>query len=251
MAIRKPKRKDGASVRSRLSDTVIYAAGAAFCGAGFLLLHEGLAGEVHTLAHELFAAALATIFTTVALNILMRSQAREDREKEFYGHVFQVKLRMFEQLLTLVFAMDDDEVITEQEIREVENHGGAIALIAGEAMVATMAQFMHQLKLYGRLYFRDLDDEQKRMFFESVVAKPSAQGPVPSYLSPHKRLMLGRARKLKLEDSEVLFVSLDELVQSMRDDLSVVTGNVEDVLSAFVLAPYDAHRLIRTPNLVK
>ena len=181
--------------------------------------------------------------------MLMRSQAKQEREKDFHNHIFEAKLEAFKKLLQLIFEMDDDHVITEMEIKGVENQAGIVCLIAGENLVSLLAQFMNQLKIYGRIYYRNMDDEQISTFITSnndFLAQPSV---AHSYICPKKKHRHGVGRLIGEESAESIFVSLDEVVQGMRDDLAVVEGNIEQMLAAFVLVPFDAHLIMRSPNV--
>ena len=46
------------------------------------------------------------------------------------------------------------------------------------------------------------------------------------------------------------FVSLDDLVQAIRNDLSVVEGDVSNVLERFVNIQYDRFHMIKDPNTI-
>ena len=53
-----------------------------------------------------------------------------------------------------------------------------------------------------------------------------------------------------INDLMSYFVSLDDLVQGIREDLSVVEGDVSDRLESFVQFAYDQYKLIKDPNIV-
>ena len=46
------------------------------------------------------------------------------------------------------------------------------------------------------------------------------------------------------------FVTLDEMIQAMRDDLDVVEGDIAENVEHFVLTPFDARGMIKDPNVV-
>jgi hypothetical protein len=224
--------------------------GSLFCISGFLFLHEAFKHNLEGFPHEIFVAVMASVFTVVCMAMLMRAQARHERERVFHSHVFQSKLKIYEKLLSLIFEMDDDGIITEQEIKAVENHAGAAALVAGERLVCVLAQFVLQLKLYGRVYIYNLDHEQALRFCDSLNAPSHHENGFDGmYLCPPKAALRRVHHKISNLDAKDYFVSLDEVVQAMRDDLSIVTENVHEVLQSFILVPFDHHKLIRTPNL--
>jgi hypothetical protein len=68
------------------------------------------------------------------------------------------------------------------------------------------------------------------------------------YLCPSKRRLREDGQLIDEPHAEQYFVSLDDVVQAMREDLSIVCGNVRDMLAAFILVPFDHHGLLRTPN---
>jgi len=230
--------------------------GILFCVSGFLFLHEAFKHNTEGFAHEIFAAVMASVFTVSCMAMLLRAKSREERERVFHSHVFQSKLRIYERLLTLIFEMDDDGVITEEEIKTVENHAGSAALVGGEELICVVAQFMFQLKLYGRVYFRNMDDEQAEMFVKSLNSRTIGcdnvrESRLVAYLCPAKMALRSGNTPVIASDAGRFFVSLDDVVQAMREDLSIVAGNVHDVLEAFIDVPFDHHHLLRTPNLVK
>lgn len=63
-----------------------------------------------------------------------------------------------------IFMMDDDGLITPEEISDVENKIGVACLVAGERLVMILTQFILELKLFGKIYARNLNNQQKEVF---------------------------------------------------------------------------------------
>ena len=59
----------------------------------------------------------------------------------------------------------------------------------------------------------------------------------------------GRKKKA-ISNYRDYFLSLDELIQGMRSDLAVVTGNIQSEVENFVLLKYDSKGIIASPNIV-
>jgi len=55
---------------------------------------------------------------------------------------------------------------------------------------------------------------------------------------------------LTIENFEEYFVSLDNIIQLIREDLSVVEGDIEALIENFVQMPMDKFKLMKNPNIV-
>jgi hypothetical protein len=55
---------------------------------------------------------------------------------------------------------------------------------------------------------------------------------------------------LTVENFEEYFVSLDNIIQLIREDLSVVEGDIEALIENFVQMPMDKFKLMKNPNIV-
>lgn len=151
--------------------------------------------------------------------ILMQYQMQSEERKDFKTMLFDKKLELYREFLGLVFKMDDDNMISREEVQEVENKVGELALVAGNDLVNVCAIFIVQLKSYGVLYTRSMVQKQ-----------------IENY-----EMNIGSVND---------FVSLDDLVQAIRDDLSVVEGDVSNLLEKFVNIQYDRFNMIKDPNTI-
>ena len=61
---------------------------------------------------------------------------------------------------------------------------------------------------------------------------------------------LAKEKTGNINEPITYFVTLDEIVQRMREDLSVVEGAVQDRLEYFVVLSYNKYGLIRNPSIV-
>jgi len=108
------------------------------------------------------------------------------------------------------------------------------------------SQFVYQLKTYGVVYLRSMNEDQIEHFKQFVKEQQHKVNIHDSYLSRKKH-------KLALsvsEDIESYFVSLNDLIQAIRDDLDVVQGDVHKEIEHFIRLPYDHESLVTSPNLV-
>lgn len=53
-----------------------------------------------------------------------------------------------------------------------------------------------------------------------------------------------------LNDFEKMFVTIDDLIQGIREDLNVVEGNIKESISKFVSIPIDKYSMKRNPNII-
>ena len=52
------------------------------------------------------------------------------------------------------------------------------------------------------------------------------------------------------KDFEKIFVTIDDLIQGIREDLNVVEGNIKEYVSKFVSMPIDKFSMKRNPNII-
>ena len=168
---------------------------------------------------NVIVSVLGSVITIALMMILMQYQMQSEERKEFKTMLFDKKLDLYIQFLEMIFQMDDDNLISEDEVMKVENKVGELALVASEDLIRVCATFIIQLKAYGVLYTRSMTPKQVASYEKNIG---------------------------NIND----FVSLDELVQAIRTDLSVVDGDVSKVLEAFVDMKYDCYRMIKNPNIV-
>lgn len=219
----------------------------------FLLVVYFLIGEVmrasenlgSPLAFELFAAVIGSIVTVAAMTIMMKLQLQQDKDREFSSQLFDKKIEIYERLLQLVFSMDDDGTITRDEIQAIENQIGTASLVAHCDLVSIFAQFLYQLKIYGVVYFRNMSPNQLA-HFQEFVKQEKQKKQAKSKLANHFH-----QQTISVENNEAaFFLSLDDFIQGIRQDLAVVEGNVKHDIEHFVRTPFDQFKLIKDPNIV-
>lgn len=203
-----------------------------FAVSGFIFLHEYYSKEISDFSVEIMAAVIGTIFTVSAMAILMRMEAAQEKEKEFSKDIFTKKIQLYENLIIAIFEMDDNDKIEKDEVTDIENKIGIACLVAGENLVSVLSQFLIQLKLFGRLSKEIMHkDEFVEQFIDHFQENPD-------HLADTKKTLLDKKNKkrkeLVAENFEYFFISLDGLVQAVRDDLIQVEGDVKERVGYFV-----------------
>jgi len=195
---------------------------------------------------ELLAAILGSIITVAAMAVMIRLQAKLEKEADYNRLLFDRKLTLYQDLVYTIFKMDDDNIIDHDEVMDVENKIGVACLVAHTDLVSTFSQFVYQLKTYGAVYLRSMNDDQIEHFKLFVQEQQKKINIHDSYLSRKKhKLSFSIA-----EDIESYFVSLNDLIQAIRDDLDVVQGDVHKEIEHFIRLPYNHGSLVTNPNLV-
>ncbi|NOQ91174.1 MAG: hypothetical protein GQ552_00495 [Flavobacteriaceae bacterium] len=221
-------------------DTLIVLYAAVFAIFAFLFLHLFFKQGVSDFTIEILAATLGASFTVAAMTVVMKIQSRHEREGEFAKRLFDKKIDMYQNILELVFKMGDDNIIDKEEIEEVENKIGEAAMVASSKLVSVFSQFIVQLKIYGTLYPRSMTKKQIEHFVD--------------YFNKHKEYLslIYKDLEMPLEEGtfDEYFISLDNVVQSIREDLSVVEGDIQEMLEHFVEMPMDKFKLMKNPNIV-
>ncbi len=225
---------------SQQKDSLIVLYAAIFAIFAFLFLHFFFKQGVNDFTIEILAATLGASFTVTAMMVVMKIQSQHEREGEFAKRLFDKKIDMYQTILELIFKMDDDNIIDKEEIEGVENKIGEAAMVASSNLVSVFSQFVVQLKIYGTLYPRSMTKKQINHFVK--------------YFNKHNEylaLIYKDIEKPLEEDTFVeYFVSLDNVVQSIREDLSVVEGDIQEMLEHFVEMPIDKFKLMKNPNIV-
>ncbi len=175
--------------------------------------------QLPNFAVNVTTSILGSVITIALMLILLQFQMRSEQEKDFRGRLFERKLDLYREFLVLVFSLDDDNVITKDEIQEVENKVGELSLVASGELIGICSTVIMQLKSYGVLYVRSMTEKQRNHYVQNI-------GPVST------------------------FVSLDQLVQAIRHDLSVVEGDVSETIERYVGIPFDRFRMVKDPNVV-
>lgn len=194
---------------------------------------------------KLFTVILGSIITVGIMTIMLKLQADHNKEKEFLSQLFDKKLAIYREFLQLIFIADDDNVIDKEEIQKIENIAGEICLLAKKETTEVLAQFIYQLKVYGVIYFRSLT--QKQIYdFCSLIQEEKRKSIEKSILTKDRY-----NSPLVVKGNEVeYFVSLDELIQAMRNGLDVIKGDISNTVENFILLPYDARKIMSNPNIV-
>lgn len=202
--------------------------------------------EVNPFIYEFYAGILGSVITVAAMTVVVRLQSQHDKQREFASRLFEKKIELYSDLLSAIFTIDDDNIITMQETQKIETKVGAACLVASEPLVSTMSQFVYQLKVYGVLYLRSMEAEQMAHFIKFVECEKAKPNPHDSHLSLQKTML-----SLPVRGNEMAyFVSLDEVVQEIRNDLNVVEGDVRQEVEHFIRTPYNHYNMIKEPNLV-
>ena len=210
---------------------------------------------VPTFAYEILSGVTGSFITVIAMGTLMHFQGRSKRANQFSEKIFEEKLAIYRELLYRIFRADDDNRLTRKEILEIEDAIGVACLVGNERVVALLSQFAYQLKVYGVVYYRSLAQnpvpgrECPRAHFEDAVqkAKIGIKGGQSSWLQSIPRESVEDPQ----HTPECCFVSLDQIVQAIRDDLQVVEGDISGKIQQFMEIGYDPKKLIRHPNSVE
>jgi len=211
----------------------------------FALLHEMFNRNINNFTNEILAAVLGSIIIVASMAIMLRIEARQEREKEFSGTLFQHKIQIYEKLLKAIFEADDDNVITKGEVQKIENLVGMACMVANEDLVSRLSQFIYQFKVYGVMYFRSMTTTQKEHFIALIEQEVKKEEEV-SVLAFEKHALEVDVRK----NPEAYFLSLDELIQGIRNDLSVVDGDIRQSVEHFVRINYNEFGFMEIPSIV-
>jgi len=212
-----------------------------FFASAYVMFQQFFGLGISSYTVEILAAVLGSTVTVTAMVIMLRIQRRQETEKEYSSKLFEKKLIIYEKLLTSIFEMDDDNIISKEETDIVENQIGVTALVASSTLVALLSQFAYQLKAYGVIYKRSMTSDQRRHFADFVRDEISGD---------RENCFLAKEKTGNINEPITYFVTLDEIVQGMREDLSVVEGAVQDRLEYFVVLSYNKYGLIRNPSIV-
>lgn len=198
---------------------------------------------------ELMAAILGSIVTVSAMAVMMKIQVNQDKERAFHAKLYENKLTLYKQLLTTIIEADDDNILGHKEMMSIENDVALSCLIAGENLVSLCSQFVIQLKLYGVLYYRSMDEEQ-RAHFVKLAELEKTRDLKHSLLAAPKH-EIARSLKVTTENAEIVFVSLDDLIQGLRTDLEVVDGDIQHDVENFARMPFNKDKMIRFPTVIE
>ena len=218
------------------STVILSAAGILFLFISFFLLREFFITNILTdFTIEILAAVIGSIIVVISMAIMMRFQSQQDMKREFTNKVFEEKLSIYKKLLELVFTADDDNRITQKEILSIENQLGIACLVANAELVQCFSQFILQIKKYEVIYFHNMSTEDRENFAHFLQDEKKTQ------------LLLNESE----DELERYFVSLDDLVQEIRDDLAVVSGDVHKYIGAFTSFYNNQKPSPRRPSLRK
>ena len=229
----------------------------------FFLLREFFINEITPFTVEILAAVIGSLVIVTSMSMMMRLQSDHDVAKESSNRVFTVKLKIYKDLLRLIFEADDDGVLSKKEILDIENTIGIACLVANESLVRLFSQFTCQLKNYGAMYFRSMNPQQQRHFMAFIGREKIFHKIHTPFINRHKSTSNGGesdAETLKrifpsgidpdTDKLDKVFVSLDDLIQGIRTDLDVVPGDIHYLIEAFSERKYDNAKLIQTPSRI-
>ena len=245
--------------RSRLTDLAILVGFAIFMAWSFVFMGKmfDLVSRpgVPLFAYEILAAVTGSFITVLATGTLLHFQSSRAQLNQLSEAVFLRKLQIYQDLLGRIFRADDDNLLTKEEILRIEDSIGVACLVANERVVALLSQFSYQIKVYGVVYFRSLAKTPEpgkpcplEHFTNAVVdAKARAATGKETWLQclPKDPAL---AANMTVEEC---FVSLDRIVQAIREDLQVVGGDIQGRIEQFMSIGYDPHGLIREPNVIE
>ena len=195
---------------------------------------------------ELLSATFSTIITVAAMSVMLKFQSKQDKDKEYASQLFDRKLSIYIDLLYLIFEADDDNYISYDEIIKIENKIGTACLISNENLVSTFSQFMIQLKIYGVIYYRSMDKEQHDHFSKFIKKEKNRSDIHNSSLARQKFKL-----SLDVEGNEsIYFLSLDDIVQDIREDLAIIGGDVKDEIEHFITMDINKYNMMKNPNIV-
>ena len=195
---------------------------------------------------ELLSATFATIITVTAMSIMLKFQSLQGKEKEYASQLFDRKLSIYIDLLNLIFESDDDNNISKEEIIKIENKIGAACLISNEKLVSTFSQFMIQMKIYGVIYYRSMDKEQREHFTKFIQNEKGKNNIHNSALARQKHGL-----NICIEGNEsIYFTSLDDIIQDIREDLIIIDGDVKEEIEHFITLDINKYNMMRDPNIV-
>ena len=207
------------------------------CIFGILFLEEIYNSKIGGLSQEIFSAVLASIFTVAAMTIVIKLQSRQEKEKVFASKVFEKKLEIYQELLQILFKADDDNLLEDSEIQQIENKIGEASIVANARLVSCFSQFMIQVKIYGCLYPRSMNDKQREHFINLIRTNGLISETKKRYVTD-------------IRDFEKIFVTIDDLIQGIREDLDVVEGNIKEYIGKFVSMPIDKFSMKKNPNII-
>ena len=230
-------------VRKGYKRAVGYISMVVFALAVYVILHEFFARNINAFTESILAAALGAIMIIACTAIMLRFQSRHETMREYSHELFGKKMEVYEEILKLLFAADDDNILTKEEIQEIENAIGLGCLFASDRLVGIFVQFVYQLKIYGVMYYRSMRGLQIQ-HFEEFVARERERDREDSVLTDEMADLP--------DDCPVMryFVSLDDLIQGMRADLAVVEGDISKKIEKCVMVAYDEANLIADPNVI-
>jgi len=200
----------------------------------------------YPLVYELFAAVVGSIITVIAMALIMRNQIDQEKNKEFASSIFERKLSIYQDLLEIVFSIDDDKIIEDAEIHALENQIGIACLVADKKLVSILSQYIYQLKVYGVLYFRSLNDVQLAEFSKFAESEKKHVNADASKLCDQKY-----NQTVPVKGNEIMyFLSLDECIQGLREDLALIEGDVAHHIEHFVRTPINPKQIHANPNRI-
>jgi hypothetical protein len=207
---------------------------------------------------EILASIIGSSILIGVMAMMLRMQVLSEQKREYSIHLFENKLKIYQDLLSSIFKSDDDNIITKDEIMTIENNIGLACLVANEVLVNIIAQFAYQLKIYGIMYFRSMNERQKKSFVDFLQNETNNKKNFTESILAQEQFEMGFS-KIKYESLpeeekdkylSSFFISLDNLIQGVREDLAVVEGDIKSSVENFISCKYDKLGLFKKPNVV-
>jgi hypothetical protein len=236
-------------MKKKNGDLGLIALSIIFSISAFLMLHEFFDKNISNFTIEILAAILGSVVVVGSTAIILRFQAQQEKETIFSSSLFERKLQIYESLLMSIFMADDDNRVTREEVLDIENKIGLACLVANADLVSVFSQFTYQFKIYGVLYRRSMAENQINHYAEFVKIELAKD-------KNHSKLAFSKYIRDRLDNPtsqnivDAYFISLDDLIQEIRNDLAVVKGDIQHCLEHFVSISYDQHKMMKNPNLV-
>ena len=116
-----------------------------------LLLHVLFGRNVSALTIEILAAVLGVVLVVASVGVTIHFQNRSETERQFRVALFQKKLTAYIAVLECTAKADDDGIVDEKEREQIRNYATIAALVGGERLVRTLANFLEDIDEDGKI----------------------------------------------------------------------------------------------------
>ena len=115
------------------------------------LLHILFGREVSPLTIEILAAVLGVVLVVASVGVTIHFQNRSEMERQFRVALFDKKLGAYLALLECTAKADDDGRVDTGELEQIRNHATLVALVGGDSLVQTVADFLEDITEDGKI----------------------------------------------------------------------------------------------------